>query len=78
MSAEQPEWRPIATAPKDGTMILVSWDYGILAGSVMEVRFEDGWCNKAGAPYSRMEPLGISDPTHWFPKPVLPPHPQRH
>lgn len=68
--ASAPDWQPIDTAPKDGTLVLVydkSWCGGgprISATSWVAYRHkEDGaleWRVKGGF-------SGVSEPTHWMP-----------
>lgn len=68
-------WRPIESAPKDGTWVLLSCDHGqYVAGWLTEgdgdtVNFS-GWYvedNKHG-PYA----LRGAAPTHWMPLPAEP------
>lgn len=56
-------WHPIATAPKDGTELLLLRDRRIVSGS---------W-NSGGALHMPHWMGGIFDPTHWMP---LPPPPE--
>lgn len=69
--ARAPGWQDIATAPKDGSRILLWWD-----GLVRE-----GWCGGAGTSrdggdWWRSHSLTVCNgrPTHWVP---LPPAPQQ-
>lgn len=58
-------WRPIATAPKDGTAILGWW-----AGECMIV----DWCvvvERWGSTHDT-EDLFLPEPTHWMPLPEGP------
>lgn len=52
-------WRPIETAPKDGTKIIVAMD-----GMVVISQWVDDW----GWPQLRIQSLA----THWMPIPPLP------
>lgn len=66
-----PEWRPIETAPKDGSGFLAFWEtntrlddrsYGVVV-------FHRGeWCS----PDNYSDTYG--DPTHWMPLPAAPRH----
>lgn len=68
------EWKPIETAPKDGTEILA---YGIFTGEIngkygapqaaVVHRVGDQWHTTVGDYYSC-----ICDATHWMPIPELP------
>jgi len=71
-------WRPIATAPKDGTIILV-WRYG----EIQMVKWAKNNCNEwwskpDGTHISRFdkydsgEPMDEEIPTHWMPLPDPP------
>jgi len=55
-------WKPISTAPKDGTEILGYWARSKVYG-LTEWR-GDGWIDEEGDP--------VSDPTHWMPLPEPP------
>ncbi len=58
--AEPDGWRPIATAPKDGTRILVAWPNGAVQESYFAQR-SNRWNDNAP-----------TAPTHWMPLPVPP------
>lgn len=57
-------WRPIETAPKDGTDVLVLWD----RGGTMQVAscWEGTWTD------ANDDELIVSPPTHWMPLPEPP------
>lgn len=70
-------WQPIATAPRDGTPVLVvrggrisissyyhrqTYEFGKL------VRTHEGWSYESGALFGWTPP----EPTHWMPLPDLP------
>lgn len=55
-------WRPIETAPKDGTQILLLGDRSVVNGS---------W-NRGSAFFSPHWMGGIHEPTHWMPLPAPP------
>ena len=75
------EWRPIESAPKDGTHLLlygrIEWeDYGdegdppeIVVGyyDVDEWDFKEGWVLVNANPYT-----DFCHPTHWMPRPAPP------
>lgn len=56
-------WQPIATAPRDGTRVLVKGGrgFGTMAASFSEI--DDGWLTRGG--------VICPAPTHW--QPLLPP-----
>ena len=62
------DWRSIAIAPRDGTEVLLGWDYGelVLSGHWHSFRGRDEWTTSRG-PYA-----GRHDPTHWMPIPEPP------
>lgn len=65
-------WRPIETAPKDGTRIDL-WQHGHWITDAFWDKGEGWWC--VDSRYSDGEPclLAISpDPTHWRPLPAPP------
>lgn len=63
-------WRPISTAPKDGTLVVIGrdmGDFGFVRGVGYWAAFKgiDGWIATAGF----SDPpgvLGLAHPTHWF------------
>jgi len=67
LSQSDAVWQPIATAPKDGTQVLL-----FRAGKSMV----QGWWNRGGAFHMPhwSTPSGLFDPTHWRP---LPPPPEQ-
>lgn len=65
---EEMEWRPIETAPKDGTRIILSWGGYSVVGFYLDnsaARYMpwQGWRVPS------MEPLPRGAPTHWQPLP---------
>lgn len=75
-SAQAPEWRPIETAPRDGTTVIVArhmGDFGWIRGCAMWVGgngFVAGWVSHG---FDRvMGELGLAHPTHWQPLPAPP------
>jgi hypothetical protein len=64
-----PTWRPIETAPKDGTLILASW-----AGSALHPIISR-WL-KNGQAWTHPFNKPVNSPTHWLPLPA-PPGPHR-
>lgn len=70
-------WRPIETAPKDGSKIdlWTVWGEGVAPGRIPDCRWmkpkrepEECWCHHLGG---RWTPL-ISTPTHWMAAPFSP------
>ena len=65
------EWQPIATAPKDGTVILGRWE---------AFRFPVAWEQMPGRPlwgwrvaqWESFRFLLFVEPTHWLPLPPAP------
>lgn len=60
------EWRPIETAPKDGTPIIALWAQKD-SKHAESVYWSDGawiWEQDGDSP--------AQDPTHWVPKPLVP------
>lgn len=59
-------WQPIATAPKDGTLILCAGEFCGPGDWVMKMGYwseaEEGWCLFGGS----------WKPTHWMPLPAPP------
>jgi len=58
-------WQPIATAPKDGTPVLLWWPHWSRQAIV-------GWVDKFGRWASEIALSEGTDPTHWMPLPVPP------
>jgi hypothetical protein len=75
---EKREWQPIATAPRDGTEILIcNPEYNV----VLTVRANDVWWIGSWNNKDVIERVGEAaiylaspwfDPTHWMPLPKLP------
>jgi len=65
------EWQTIGSAPKDGTPILLCWDWEpmIIVGFFGFENSIAGWRVK----WSHDLIQGYDDPTHWQPLPALPP-----
>ena len=65
------EWRPIETAPKDGTILRVKNDAWMRHGlqSVMRARFSRGEWEKVPKGLTLSGPEHVEDPTHWQPLP---------
>ena len=64
-----PAWQPIATAPKDGTVVLITFlEYGVgPATRVAAARYlDEGWREHD---YDKMQ---FFPPTHWMPLPPPP------
>lgn len=75
------EWRPIETAPKDGTTVIVArnmgengfgwvrgyarWESAAIAGMDFSGWISQGFTQPAGN-------LGLAHPTHWMPLPAPP------
>ncbi len=60
------EWRPIDTAPKDGTVVLLAGKQGRMADGYFGQ--PKGWAN----PDSWIWPFIHANPTHWMPMPAAP------
>lgn len=71
------DWRPISTAPVDGTgVILFDPLLGIVGGAFLAAMTEDGDDVEAGWEVSDFvggELRYDADPTHWMPLPEAPP-----
>lgn len=75
------EWKPISTAPEDGTFVLLYAPIGICHGAFMEaVSDETSEEFPRGKPLGKRWFMGLTyhdakayNPTHWMP---LPPPPQ--
>ncbi len=68
-------WRDIATAPRDGTMLLVGYDDGVARVGAMpdsQRVFEARWNDVQGTWSARNGFLLHSDATHWQPLPPPP------
>jgi len=61
VAAKIPHWQPIATAPRDGTRILL-----YMPGKIASVY--EGWLNEL---YMKLDSRG-GNPTHWMPLPEEP------
>lgn len=60
------EWRPIETAPKDGTLVLLS-----IGGEVHIGLFTNGWGGPDWYDYDEKGAF-MFEPTHWMPIPPPP------
>ncbi len=69
------EWKDIASAPKDGTVILGINDYWFSDGAPIKVRFVDGEWEAVDIFYVLGRAHEVPDPTHWQPL-LSPPLPQ--
>ncbi|KQY96411.1 DUF551 domain-containing protein [Brevundimonas sp. Root1423] len=70
--AEQVGWRDIATAPRDGTTILVA---NVCNGAIYDVHWQDEGGNGAGwvdGTTDSYEDLIVYEPSHWMPLPTPP------
>lgn len=75
-------WRPIETAPKDGTIIFSYWPGLSGAEAIQMVSWSDGYHLETGAgdwvdePYQQsgglLAGMGPNEPTHWMPLPEGP------
>lgn len=65
LRAGQGQWRPIESAPRDGTKILVA----VRGESTMVRWHEPAWLGAGGRCYQ------FDDPTHWMPPPPPPQQP---
>jgi len=74
-------WRPIETAPKDGTKILLAKiaeikaapDFGF-EGEPPQVwwRCQGWWSDKWNKWFDGVEPSGLAGPNYWMPVPPVP------
>lgn len=74
-AAGQSQWRPIETAPKDGTVVLLfkhSMDFKIRGYGYWEGgdAFVSGWISKGFD--ETFGNLGLGNPSHWMPLPESP------
>ena len=71
-SAQTRDWQPIATAPKDGSDVLVTGDDWLQAGFAWygEARGITAW-----HPRGELETFEDEQPTHWLALPALPASP---
>lgn len=65
--AEIPKWQPIATAPKDGTHVLVWWEYWSRHPTVAWVDRFGRWVSEIA-----LDENGDHPPTYWQPLPSPP------
>ena len=65
-------WQDIATAPKDGTLIL-GWNGGIQLIWYVDLGHGEAWVNAATAYELKRD----RQPTHWMPLPPVPPEASR-
>lgn len=72
--AEGPQWRPIAEAPKDGTLFLANKNGGAtIVGRMGKVKFNVGYPSEGERETFLMFPSGLTwNPTHWMPLPAPP------
>lgn len=72
------QWRPIETAPKDGTPVLVArnlddwWGWNVGWATWEGEGYVSGWVSRGFG--ETPGNLGLAHPTHWMP---LPPPPQQ-
>ena len=62
------EWQPIATAPKDGSWIMVYWKTMRISMFPMIVFWDEGW----EPANDFLKDYGEVWPTHWMPLPEPP------
>ncbi len=60
-----PAWQPIATAPKDGTQVLLFWK-----GNIAQAAWVSDWAWWEVSGWR--ENLIVARPTHWMPLPAAP------
>ena len=63
------QWRPIKSAPKDGSSIMAAWP--TIADAPVKCFFskaDNGWCCVGGTDADDDDP----GPTHWMPVPIIP------
>jgi hypothetical protein len=63
------EWRPIDTAPKDGTEIDI-WMSGFRYPNSYWGKVEQAWLDVDG---EKLYDIFFEEPTHWMPEPDPPP-----
>lgn len=63
LEAQLPQWQPIETAPKDGTMVLIAWAGGGYPRTSRWLHNSQGWA---------VATTQTLDPTHWMPLPPSP------
>jgi hypothetical protein len=67
------DWQPIATAPKDGTDVLLFAREGECAPSVYVGRWStSAWYGAAWVAYEHRSETEYLTPTHWMPLPAPP------
>jgi hypothetical protein len=64
------EWRPIETAPKDGSCVLVAHDDMIVSEAAFDIQDNNWWLAQTG-PHD-FDPSNAIYPTHWMPMPRHP------
>lgn len=66
-----PEWRPIETAPKDGTRVLLAKFVGHpVHPTALWWATLGHWSAKWNNWNDNVEPAGLAGPTHWMPLPA--------
>ncbi len=71
MEPRFPMWRPIVTAPKDGTRILCGWMATEEVEFLRWVESREAWCAGLGG-WGEDRYRGDEMPTHWMPRPKPP------
>jgi hypothetical protein len=67
------EWQPIATAPKDGTEIILTDGDSVASGYWGPTYFGSDYAWIVWSHRSEHQPVALDeDPTHWMPLPELP------
>lgn len=73
LRADAPQWRPIETAPKDGTnVLLVNRKGNMAAGLWMDSLSGSGWYLRGGSLRPDTFFNDHHGPTHWMPLPAAP------
>jgi hypothetical protein len=73
------DWQPIKTAPKDGTRVLLVWEYGLVLAhwtddaAFKQCAFGPGWeVDRSEGDCWYAFSLRPDQPTHWMPLPEPP------